>query len=112
MDTEIKFRCINCERKLSLRSAVAGKKIHCPACQKKIQIPDQSTVFSTEQIASQAEPVEDSGLSFPCPNCNRKLSVKKHAAGKKIHCPACDARIQIPNTTSESAGFLNRMFRK
>lgn len=44
MSTEIKFRCPSCNRKLSVKPSAAGKRIHCPACDAKIQIPDQSNV--------------------------------------------------------------------
>lgn len=34
-----KFYCVYCGQKLSAKSAVSGKRITCPACQRKIVVP-------------------------------------------------------------------------
>lgn len=37
--TVFKFYCVYCGQKLSAHSSMAGKKITCPACKNKIEIP-------------------------------------------------------------------------
>ncbi len=34
--------------------------------------------------------------AFPCPSCQKKLSVKDDLAGKKVQCPGCKAVMQVP----------------
>ena len=36
------------------------------------------------------------GIRFICPNCDKKLNVKTHLAGKRGICPDCNTRIRIP----------------
>jgi hypothetical protein len=35
-------------------------------------------------------------ISFPCPFCRKKLSVKEALAGKKGKCPACGKGVVVP----------------
>jgi uncharacterized protein YlaI len=37
------------------------------------------------------------GIRFICPNCDKKLNVKSHLAGKRGICPDCATRIRIPS---------------
>jgi hypothetical protein len=40
------------------------------------------------------------GIRFICPNCDKKLNVKSHLAGKRGICPDCATRIRIPSEKS------------
>ena len=40
---DFKFYCVYCGQKLSASSATAGKQIKCPACDRKITIPEPPT---------------------------------------------------------------------
>ncbi len=40
------------------------------------------------------------GIRFICPNCDKKLNVKSHLAGKRGICPDCATRIRIPSEQS------------
>lgn len=40
------------------------------------------------------------GIRFICPNCDKKLNVKSHLAGKRGICPDCATRIRIPSEPS------------
>jgi len=40
------------------------------------------------------------GIRFICPNCDKKLNVKTHLAGKRGICPDCATRIRIPSDQS------------
>ena len=40
------------------------------------------------------------GIRFICPNCDKKLNVKSHLAGKRGICPDCKTRIRIPSDPS------------
>ncbi len=40
------------------------------------------------------------GIRFICPNCDKKLNVKSHLAGKRGICPDCATRILIPSEQS------------
>ena len=35
-------------------------------------------------------------ISFQCPSCAKKLSVKEELAGKKGKCPQCRSTIVVP----------------
>lgn len=48
-------------------------------------------------------------ISFSCPTCKRKLTVDQRAAGKKIVCPACRARIQIPKLEASPSSSLEKI---
>jgi DNA-directed RNA polymerase subunit RPC12/RpoP len=40
-------------------------------------------------------------ISFPCPKCAADLRVKGSKAGKRIRCPECDWRIDVPDAEGE-----------
>jgi uncharacterized protein YlaI len=40
------------------------------------------------------------GIRFICPNCDKRLNVKAHLAGKRGICPDCSTRIRIPSEQS------------
>jgi DNA-directed RNA polymerase subunit RPC12/RpoP len=35
----LKFSCSSCEKKISVRTEYAGKKVKCPGCQKPLRVP-------------------------------------------------------------------------
>ncbi len=43
-------------------------------------------------------------ISFPCPACNHKLSVKDEFAGKRGTCPHCKKPMLVPAATLASGG--------
>ena len=43
------------------------------------------------------------GIRFICPNCDKKLNVKSHLAGKRGICPDCATRIRIPSEPSSAS---------
>ena len=61
----IRFRCQACDKKLHVKSFLAGKRGVCPKCGAKIRIPAQSDpAFATEtDSAEQAEPPDGATAS-------------------------------------------------
>jgi hypothetical protein len=133
----IKFECPNCQRKLSVKDELAGKKGKCPGCKKGVVIPATSTPLPTPSpvpqtvptptpqppqlptpprldgpVRTQAEidmeaaealadepPPEDAPpdeITFDCPMCGEKVTLKAELAGKRAPCPNPDCRRIIP----------------
>src|SRR5437879_5306865 len=45
-------------------------------------------------------------IAFACASCQKKLSVKDEAAGKKVKCPGCGTVIPVPSQTVASSAAL------
>ena len=43
-------------------------------------------------------------ITFRCPHCSQRLSVKDEMAGKRAACPKCRDRVVIPNASPSRAG--------
>lgn len=50
----IRFLCTACEKKLNVKSFLAGKKGVCPKCGASIQIPLESEILSKKEAAAMA----------------------------------------------------------
>ena len=45
-------------------------------------------------------------LSIVCPGCQKKLAAKFEQAGKKIKCPSCAQKIELPNLPARGSSTL------
>ena len=80
-----KFRCPNCNQKLSADSDWVGSTIQCPACERSILIPSTG-----------AAPDEAETFRFSCESCGAKLSAERDWVGLSLECPECNSRILVP----------------
>ena len=103
----IKFKCEHCQKPLSVKDHLAGKKADCPVCKKKIVIPAAMSepadleAFAAEALADQpAEkapaPVSTKTIEFPCPFCDEQVKVSADEGGKKLPCPHCTNIVKVP----------------
>lgn len=68
-----KFRCTECDRKLSASSDIAGERIRCPHCAKPITIPVNETVFresvtaalDAKTVRNMSVPVSEAKIDVP-----------------------------------------------
>ncbi|MHC4336908.1 MAG: hypothetical protein ACYSTG_03025 [Planctomycetota bacterium] len=88
----IKFRCSNCNKKISTPDNYAGKRGKCPQCGQVVHVPP-----------AQEEPVQDNQavIKFRCPSCNQKIGVAKNYAGKRVRCAKCRQPIRVPEPQAE-----------
>ncbi len=103
----IRFKCQHCQKPLSVKDHLAGKKAACPACKKAITIPapvslpDDVEAYAAEALADQPvekppEPVSTKTIEFTCPFCDEELTLPVALAGKKSPCPKCTNIIKVP----------------
>jgi DNA-directed RNA polymerase subunit RPC12/RpoP len=81
----IKFRCENCNQKLSIQDQHSGKQVKCPKCSSVVVVPDNSDK-----------------IKFHCKSCSQNISVPKIYAGKKGKCPRCKNPIVVPSLDRKS----------
>jgi hypothetical protein len=113
----IKFTCPHCQKALSVRDQLAGKKGTCPACKKVVTVPAGAagtpsngpavptlpTPVDVEAAAAAAfadepaaAPVAPTTVDFTCPHCDAEIHVEAELAGKKTPCPECRRIIRVP----------------
>src|SRR5271155_571910 len=108
----IKFNCPHCERSITVRDQLAGKRGHCPGCKQVITIPvpRQSSGApapppeEVEQLAASTlvdepppeEPPDTRTVDFTCPQCDEPVKVGIELEGKQSPCPSCRRIIKVP----------------
>jgi serine/threonine protein kinase len=45
------------------------------------------------------------GISFPCPECRKKLRARAELAGKEVKCPQCGQRVAVPDPRPSDTRF-------
>jgi len=77
---EIKFNCSNrnCQQRISVEMAMAGRSVNCPACGMVLDVPESATI------------------KFNCQHCGQHVAVDVVEAGRFARCPACDKTTQVP----------------
>ena len=105
----IRFKCSHCQKPLSVKDHLAGKKAACPVCKKVIVIPAATQLpplVDVESMAAEAladkpaekpaEPVSTKTIDFTCPFCDEELKLPADLGGKKTPCPKCTNIIKVP----------------
>jgi hypothetical protein len=108
----IRFKCPHCQKSLSVKDHLAGKKAACPVCKHAITIPTPKSepvdveAFAAEALADKPvekvpEPVSTKTVDFICPFCDEELKLSADLAGKKTPCPKCTRVIAVPKLQEE-----------
>jgi hypothetical protein len=115
----IKFKCPNpsCQKTLSVKDQLAGKKAACPACKKVLTIPTPPTVATpapavsgqdAEALAAsfladepKAAAEEPTTIDFTCPYCDEELHLNGELAGKQAPCPECKRIVKVPQLVKQ-----------
>ncbi len=114
----IKFKCPHCQRGLSVKDHLAGKKATCPACKKVVQIPAPvaapapaeidaeavaAAVLTEKPPAAQTETkrAETRTVDFNCLYCEAELHLSAELAGKQTPCPECRRIIKVPQLVKD-----------
>src|SRR5262249_17765183 len=85
----IRFRCPSCQKVLKAPESGAGRKVSCPRCGQRVQIP----LPLTEQDVL-SDPIGESGKTpehvlFNCPSCNDPVRVPEQSLGRWVTCSKC-----------------------
>lgn len=118
----IKFRCPHCEKALSVKDQLAGKKGTCPGCKKVVIVPmsgvgarangtpappaapkavmpadveAEAAAVLSDKPAEQAD-AEPQNIDFNCPMCDDPISAPIADAGKNTQCPSCRRIVKVP----------------
>src|SRR5205807_2384941 len=96
----------HCEKPLSVKDHLAGKRAACPNCKKVLTIPAPvSEPADVEDFAAAAlrdepkaaePPKETKTIEFNCPQCDEKVRLSVELAGKQSQCPECQRIIKVP----------------
>jgi tetratricopeptide (TPR) repeat protein len=103
----IKFKCPHCQKGLSVKEQLAGKRAACPACKKALTIPAAAAAPATDiealaasaltdEPAALAEAPEPSTIDLNCPNCDEPIHMSIELGGKQAPCPECKRIIKVP----------------
>jgi hypothetical protein len=102
----IKFKCPHCQRALSVRPHLVGKRVPCPACKQILSIPAPvSRAADIEEFAAAAladQPQTNvpeqvpTTIEFTCPYCDEKVRVGTEFGGKQTPCPECRRIVKVP----------------
>ncbi len=80
----IRFVCVLCHEKLSVREELSGKRITCPKCSNTCVVPAESPT-----------------IKFACQNCGQRIRVLQIYAGKESKCPKCQNPIVVPSLRAD-----------
>lgn len=117
----IRFKCPHCDKPLSVKEHLAGKKAACPACKRPITIPAPvATAADVEELAATAfndapaaaaPPPETRTISFTCPFCDETVQVSRELSGKQTPCPnmECGRIIKVPLLKEEKPRDWRKM---
>jgi membrane associated rhomboid family serine protease len=76
-----------------------GKLVHCPRCHATVRIPYEGEACPASSALSQStepdRPPSDDFIRFTC-RCGQAIRTPIRYAGRFAKCPACGARLQIP----------------
>lgn len=101
----IKFTCPHCQRIITVKDQMAGKKGGCPGCKRAVTVPaataasadvesQAAALFADEPAA--AAPVETKTIDLNCPFCDEAIHLPANLAGKRAPCPECKRIIKVP----------------
>jgi hypothetical protein len=101
----IRFKCEHCQKPLSVKETLAGKRANCPSCRKPIQIPAPVSApadledFAASALADPVAPKDDATtkpIDFTCSMCGEDVQVPFDMAGKQTPCPLCKRIVKVP----------------
>ncbi len=99
MNSRIIATCPQCNAQLAVGAENAGKRIRCPKCQSAVQVPDGEVATPSPPVDVDAAPASASTvdrITATCPKCSAKLAVGVEKSGMQLHCPKCQAVVQVP----------------
>ena len=107
----IKWTCPHCDQAFKTPPSLAGEAIGCPTCGADVLVPGERAPTAppaasakepsaTEESACQAAKSATTNhqrISWACPHCGQMFKTKLAQAGTEIQCPACEAKIRVPD---------------
>ena len=94
----ISFHCTNCNRRINVSSAHAGKRGKCPGCKQTLTVPAAAQSVSAPKAA---EPPAAKTIKFSCPMCDTHVKAPAKLIGKSITCPSCKCYLEVPGTSNK-----------
>lgn len=95
----IRFSCPGCERVVEVADDEAGRKMNCPTCGQRRQVPAPNRTVLGKLEAHAEEPArpkpklavrgEDLVPVEDCPECGKALQVPEEDVGRRVECPRC-----------------------
>jgi DNA-directed RNA polymerase subunit RPC12/RpoP len=106
----IRFMCPTCLKHLKAPDDGAGRKIPCPRCGQRLQVPTppQPPEHGKTVLGSLLPPVGGSGpvvaapLMTACPSCGQGLKVPDNLIGQKVRCARCGVLFAAGPATAPS----------
>src|SRR5262245_9756867 len=110
----IRFKCPNakCQKVLTVKDELAGKRARCPICKQSVNIPAPfsapadledfaAAAFAEDPAekkaaAAAAPPPEARTIDFTCDYCEAALHLPAEMGGKQVPCPECKRIIKVP----------------
>jgi hypothetical protein len=102
----IKFKCPHCQKGLSVKEQLAGKRAACPACKKPLTIPVPTAApadiedLAASALADEPKPQEAAPeattIDLDCPFCGEPIHMRADQGGQQAPCPECKRIIKVP----------------
>lgn len=124
----INVKCPYCEKVISARDDLAGKKADCPNCRTQLDIPKESWKPSGEDLEEPEFRPDESANYYidSCPHCGKVISAPDERKWKRGRCPKCKcpmgkspaelrrerlaAQAQLLQAKAPPAGFVGGIF--
>lgn len=87
----VEQHCPQCQRKLRLPAAAAGRKARCPACGETFRVPERKRSTPRPPTPAGGDPIR-----FDCDRCGAHIKMPPGAAGRRARCPKCRNVLTIP----------------
>ena len=90
-----------CGQSIRVTHQYAGRTVRCPRCRHPVVIPAKTDFFGPAPAlppiaVRRSQKAQDQHIRFIC-TCGKKLRAPAQYAGRRVKCPQCGIRLQIPN---------------
>jgi DNA-directed RNA polymerase subunit RPC12/RpoP len=109
--------CPTCGHKSTLAQDKPGPEVRCSACLNLILFQPSPAPLSPQPSADPAAAASPNKtilaqpermIRYTCPRCKKSLESPASFAGRKLHCPDCNQRLQIPQPATPAEPPVNK----
>lgn len=109
--------CPTCGNEVRAREPSPGQAARCPMCYNQLPEKPATAPAPAPAAAPSAAPIPpnrtvlaepEAMVRYTCVRCKRTLESPVSFAGRKLNCPSCNQRLQIPQPSSPGAPPVNK----
>jgi len=112
--------CPTCGNQVQVREPLPGQAARCPSCFNELPEKLTAAASSAARAAQVNQPLSaglpnrtvlaepEAMIRYTCVQCKRTLESPVSFAGRKLNCPSCNQRLQIPQPSASAAAPVNK----